>query len=136
MNHAFLDTSVVVQFLVGELGDLTNRAINLLENLADREEILHISTTVIFETVYVLNGTYGVPRSLVADRLGRFIRLPGVDLPEVDEVIGAFDLWEAQSPLSFADCYHLVLAKSLGLSRIYSFDKKMNRYPGVERVEP
>ena len=136
MSHAFLDTSVLVQFLVGERGDLTERATELLDNLSDRDELLHISTTVILETVYVLHGTYGVPRDVVAETLTRFIGLPGIVLPEAGDVIDAFNLWADQSPLSFADCYHLVLAKSLGLSRIYSFDKKMNRYPEIERVEP
>ncbi len=39
-------------------------------------------------------------------------------------------------PLSFADCFHLTLTKELGMTQIYTFDRKMNRFPGVERLEP
>ena len=46
------------------------------------------------------------------------------------------DFWLENPPLSFADCYHLALASHLGLGHIYTFDKKMGRYPGVERIEP
>jgi predicted nucleic acid-binding protein len=136
MNRAFLDTSVLVQFFIGEPGDLTERAVSLLDHLTERDEVLRISATVIFETVYVLHGTYGVPRALVTNKLVRFVGLPGIALEEADVIIEALNFWVARSPLSFGDCYHLALAKSLGLSKIYSFDKKMNRYPGVERVEP
>ena len=45
-------------------------------------------------------------------------------------------LREQQSPLSVADCYHLVRTKSLGLTEIHSFDKRMDHHPGVIRSEP
>jgi hypothetical protein len=46
------------------------------------------------------------------------------------------NLWSTQGPLSFADCFHLALTRQLGMTRIVTFDQKMDRYPGVERVEP
>jgi len=45
-------------------------------------------------------------------------------------------LREEQSPLSVADCYHLVRTKSLGLTEIHSFDKNMDRHFGVIPIEP
>ena len=45
-------------------------------------------------------------------------------------------LRELQSPLSVADCYHLVRTNSLGLTEIHSFDKNVDRHPGVIRSEP
>jgi predicted nucleic acid-binding protein len=68
--------------------------------------------------------------------LGKLLHLPGIQILSRIELLSSLDLWVQESPLSFADCYHLVSARSLGLSEIYSFDKKMGRYPGVERVAP
>lgn len=48
----------------------------------------------------------------------------------------ALALWQEHSALDYADCCHLTLTKALGMSRIYTFDRKMNRYPDVERVKP
>ena len=47
-----------------------------------------------------------------------------------------FDLWLRECAPSFADCYHLCLAHQLRLPTILSFDRKLNRLPGVTRVEP
>lgn len=53
-----------------------------------------------------------------------------------DAILDALLFWVGQPALDFADCYHLALTKSLGLDAIYTFDKKMDRYPGVTRLEP
>lgn len=46
------------------------------------------------------------------------------------------DVWYSRGRLSFVDCYHLALTKEFGMTQIYTFDKKMDRYPGVARIEP
>ena len=56
-------------------------------------------------------------------------------LPELG-IVNALDFWAQQPRLDFADCYHLALAEELGMTQVYSFDKKMDRYAGVERIEP
>jgi predicted nucleic acid-binding protein len=38
--------------------------------------------------------------------------------------------------VSFADCYHIALAADLEFTEIYSFDKWMDRYPSISRIEP
>jgi len=51
-------------------------------------------------------------------------------------IIDALEFWVSQPPLDYADCYHLALTRELGLTGIYTFDRKKDRYPGVERIEP
>jgi predicted nucleic acid-binding protein len=55
---------------------------------------------------------------------------------EEDVVLDAFEVWRSQPPLDYADCYHPALTKALGMPGIYTFDRKMDRFPGVKRVEP
>ncbi|MBI3965357.1 MAG: PIN domain-containing protein [Chloroflexi bacterium] len=38
--------------------------------------------------------------------------------------------------LSFVDAYHLVLMKQLKLTEIVTFDKRIERMPGIKRIEP
>jgi len=57
-------------------------------------------------------------------------------MAEESVVIDALEIWTKQSPLDYADCYHLALTKDLGMTEIYTFDRKMDCFPGVERVEP
>ncbi len=48
----------------------------------------------------------------------------------------AITFWATNGPLSFADCYHLALANLLGMTEIYTFDRKMDRYRGVACIGP
>lgn len=60
----------------------------------------------------------------------------GLESDHPEACVEALRLWAEQGPLSFADCFHLALTKQLGMARIDTFDRKMGRYPGVERIEP
>lgn len=115
--------------------DHHDRAARLLDQVSQGNTVLHLSVTVILEATFVLTKPYGIPREEVASELSTVLALAHVVSPEKAALLRTLDLWARQSPLSFSDCYHLVTAQSLGLDRIYSFDKTMGRYPGVERIE-
>ncbi|MDQ3657015.1 MAG: PIN domain-containing protein [Chloroflexota bacterium] len=136
MNNAFLDTNVIIRHLLRDNPDQSSRSSRLVGSIADGIVDVAISDTVVFEAVFVLNQIYKISRSEVADELTVLLNIPGISLNTKSEILATLRYWARQSPLSFADCYHLVTAESLGLDMIYSFDKKMGRYPGVERIEP
>lgn len=94
------------------------------------------ASTVVVETIYVLEKGFLVPRSDAHSALKSIVSITAIEFDVRDALLAALDFWNSQRPLSFADCYHLALSKELGLDAIYTFDKKMGRYPGVERIEP
>lgn len=136
MSDAFLDTNIIVRHLLQDNPNHSFRSSQLIARIADGDVHVTISDTVVFETVFVLNQIYKISRSEVSNQLSLLLAIPGISIHTKAEVLVALRYWATESPLSFADCYHLVLADALGLSAIYSFDKKMGRYPGVERIEP
>lgn len=136
IERAFLDSSVLVDAFQDSHLDHHTPAKSLLNQAAKGQVELHLSSTVLLETAYVLSKTYAVPRQLLANAFRGLLNMPAIVSPEIEVLRRTVDLWERESPLPFADCYHLVLAESLGLDAIYSFDRKMDRYPGVERLEP
>jgi predicted nucleic acid-binding protein len=131
-----MDTNVLVRHLVNEPSEQTDRARNLMGRIAAREEEVVLTDSVVVETVFVLAKLYGVERAEVAQSLRLILSQQGLILANIDTVFGALDFWASHPSLSFPDCFHLVTTKALGLDQIYTFDKKMNRYPGVERIEP
>ena len=133
---AFLDTSVLIDALVPDHPDHHERAADLIRQVGAGALVVHISHTVLFEAAYVLSKTYHIPRNHVADELTNLLKLEILVLPDKPLMVTTLRLWSNESALSFADCYHLVLAESLGLDAIYAFDREMGRYPGVERLEP
>lgn len=135
-RESFLDSSVLIDMFVPDHADHHQRASDLLRQVSSGDIVLHISHTVLFEAAYVLSKVYRIPRTLIANELTNLLGLDNLVLPDKPLIVATLALWIKESPLSFADCYHLVLASSLGLDTIYSFDKRMDRYPGVERIEP
>jgi predicted nucleic-acid-binding protein len=72
---------------------------------------------------------------VIADGLLRLLRLPGLIVTDKDLLRETLALWVARTNLSYADCFHLLTAKAMGLTTIISFDRKLS-IPGVTRVEP
>ena len=133
---AFVDANILIEHLVGENPETRSRSTALFARVRMGELTITMSATVIFETCWVLSRRYRVPRADIRDALTAIILLPGLSLEHREVVLESLDLWVKETPLSFADCYHLLSARHLGLTQIYTFDKKMNRLPGVTRVEP
>jgi predicted nucleic acid-binding protein len=64
------------------------------------------------------------------------LELPGIILPGKQHYREVFDLYVDHPSISFADCYHAVLMKQLGLKEIVSFDRDFDRLPNITRIEP
>jgi len=131
-----IDTNILLRHLLQDHDDHSPRASALLLEVRRGQRRIFCPATVIFEAIHILHGRAGLPRNKIAWALKNLIELPNFVLSEERVVVDALDFWAEQSPLDYADCYHLALTKALGLTEIYTFDKKMGRFPGVERIEP
>ena len=94
--------------------------------------------TVIFETAYVLEKFYRIPRATIAYSMSRTINTPGMRLlagedARFDKTI---DLYTSIPQLSFAACYHAVLSLENCNGEIYTFDQDVRRVHGITRLEP
>lgn len=136
MNAAFLDTNIFIYHLVQNHSDYSPRCSALLARVEAGKLRAHTSVTAIDETLRVLIRTFGHERIAAAEMLTLMLTPPDIQIDHRDAVLNAISFWSQQPPLSFVDCYHITLATELGLGTIYTFDKKMDRYPGVERIEP
>lgn len=132
----FLDTNILVRHLVEDIPEQAIRATALMEGVASGRTGIRLPDTVVFEAIYILQRVYSIPKMEITDELSTIIKHPGVILDHKESVLHALEFWRGVGSLSFADCYHLALAADLGFTEIYSFDKKMDRYPGVARIEP
>jgi predicted nucleic acid-binding protein len=131
-----LDTNIVLRFLLNDHADHSPRAKALFNSIRLGEVEVFCPATVVFEAIHYLHRTLSVPRPAIAQTLAELGSYAGLKLDDGDAIPKALAFWVEQPSLDFADCYHLALTKELGMSQIYTFDKKMNRYPGVERIEP
>ena len=134
--EALLDTSVILRHLLADHADHSPRATALVNEIELGLRVVRITDTIVFELVYTLTSFYRVARADVRVAVEPFIELPGVTLPGKRLYREVFDLWLANRSLSFADAFHLCFARQHELVGVITFDRKMNRLPDVERIEP
>ena len=135
MEPAFVDTNVFVRHIAQDEPQQSPRATAYLRRVAAGEVEGRTADTVIFETVFTLQSFYRMPRTLIRDALLPLIELPGNILPGKQHFRDVFD-WYVNSSLSFADAYHAVLIRRLGLNQVMSFDEDFDCIPWLTRVEP
>ena len=125
----FLDTSVVVRYLTGDVPELADRAASLIEG----EEILWLTDVVLVETAYVLTTVYGSPRPVVIDHLIGLIQRNNIRTCGVDKglVLQALQMCRPSGRVSFADAMIWAAARTQGSNVVYSLDE---RFPadGIE----
>lgn len=133
---AFVDANILVYHLVQHEHEHGPPSSRLLARLRAGTEVAFLSSTVVFECVFICHRTYGIPKVDLASALIEILSFRGIRSDHPEALVDALTFWTSHGPLSFADCFHLALAEHLGIARMYSFDKRMGRYPGVSRVEP
>jgi len=137
MEYAFLDTNVILRYLLRDDEIRAQRCLELLEKAEKREINLRTTDLVIAELVWVLGSpaTYSLPRDRIRDLLLPVILLPGLKLPGKKLYRRIFELYVDQN-IDFIDAYNAAHMEKRGLSQIYSYDSDFDRIAGVRRVEP
>ncbi len=91
--------------------------------------------TVTFETVFTLEKFYRRPRPLIGENALVLVRLPGIGFQGKRQLRRAFDLYISTN-LSFADCLHVAIGEFRKVPAFVSFDRGLDRIPGLNRVGP
>lgn len=131
-----IDTNILVYFLSDSQGEHSERSISLISRILGGEETGYVPAMVVLECIHVLRTGFNVPEKETADLLHSLLSSSSLVCEFKGPLLHALDFASSQTALSFADCYHLALAEELAMTQIYSFDKKMDRYPGIEQIEP
>lgn len=132
----FLDTNVLVRLIARDHEAHFLSASELFQRIERGETRVAIADTVIFETAFVLQQIYGLDRRTIRDALLPIIQNDFVALATKDRYVDVFELYVTRRGLSFADCYHAILARELRAGVIISFDRGFERIPGLTRREP
>lgn len=135
MPVCFLDTNVLMRYLAGDDEHKAQRALNLLIRVERGEEKLITSPLVIFETVFLLQRSYGVSRQRVRELVLPVISLRNLHLPDKNIFYRAFDIYVDKN-ISFADAYITAYMFDEEITRIYSWDKDFDKIEGITRLEP
>jgi predicted nucleic acid-binding protein len=135
MTLPFLDTNVLVRHFTQDNAIQSPRATAYLRRIEDGDVRVRTEPTVIFETVYLLEKLYKIPRTIVRDSVLDLLDLTGIVMPGKVRIRDAFVLYIERN-LPFADAYHIAAMRAVGSNEIVTFDREFDRIPGIQRIEP
>lgn len=136
-TYYFVDTSVLLRFLLGDHEEHSPLAIEFFRRVSDSEFDVVVSDSVIFEAVYVMAGNpHRIARPTIALKMIEFLDDPGVHVFGVVDFVRAFALFVDHPKLSFADCAHAVLAMEMPNQSIVAFDEDYLLVGGLTRIMP
>jgi predicted nucleic-acid-binding protein len=101
----------------------------------DSDELLLLTDLVLAECVYVLESYYEVERERVAELMRAALALPNVAATDPSVLLRALEVYEVHR-IDFAEAYLVAQAEASGVNAIISFDRSIDRVPGVTRHEP
>lgn len=131
----FLDTNILVRYLTNDDPAKAARALTLLERVAEGTEAAVTTPLVIFETVFLLEKSYKLPKAAVREKIAAILSLPGLQLPEKPLCLQGLDYYVHHN-ISYADAYNAAWMLREGVPEVYSWDREFDRVPGLSRIEP
>lgn len=134
----FLDTNVFIRYLTRDDEKKAVACFELFQRVKRGEEQVTTCEAVVAEIVYVLSSraTYALSHADVRARLTPLLALRGFKLPHKRVYQRALNLYAEHPQLDFEDALTAAHMERLKVSAVYSFDRDLDRLPGVNRVEP
>jgi len=124
-----LDTNVLVRFLVEDDARQTAEAAALIKRVVDADGTLFVSDIVLCETVWVLAGSYRIPRAEIASALRELLRARHLTFQAPDQIARALDAF-ARARGDFADYLIREHARAAGCDSVATFDRALTRENG------
>ena len=125
----FLNTSVIVRYLTNDHPEMSDQAIQIIEEVDD----LTITEGILGETAFVLTSVYGKSRSEVVGSLIDLVERDNISTYAMDKslVLRGLEMCRPSGRVSIADAMIWAAARTDRASAIYTFDR---RFPnqGIE----
>lgn len=129
MDSKFVDTNVFIEIFV-RFGDKSNKCKKLISS----GQNLSTNIVVFSEIEWVLRSFYEMEKSLVVKCL-KIVLSSNIDMENRKAVIDSLIFYEKNN-VDWTDSLNMFLVKSLNISKVYSYDKGLNKFDWIKRLEP
>jgi predicted nucleic acid-binding protein len=137
-----LDTNIFLRFLVAPTTPADQIKLQACATLfqrvqRDQEQVI-TTEAVIAEVIYVLISPrqYGLSHVDAAARLRPLLTLRGLKIAYKRVYLRALDLFASRPFLDFEDAITVAQMERQRLTELYSYDRDLDRLPGIQRLEP
>lgn len=123
----FIDTNLILRFLLKEPTPQQQEAQKLFETAAEGKIKLISSTIVFFEIYWVLSSFYQKRKHEIVDILVDILKMRFIHFDQ-GEILRKATKFYKQENISLEDAYNLFYAKDSEVAEFKTFDKKLDRF--------
>ena len=129
----YIDTNIILRFLVESKNDLPKRLLSFFEKLEKGEIKVKCLDIVFFQVIFVLKRFYKVDKKDILEVMRKILSLNGLHIKNKKIIERSLDLWEVHSD-DIIDCYIVSNMEHDNEKELYTFDKKIKKL-GIDSVE-
>jgi predicted nucleic-acid-binding protein len=135
-EHAFIDTNLLLRFLLDDLPEQSNAVDRLFDLAATGQIKLVTNALVIAEVVWVLSSVYKASREGIRERVLSILHAPGIEIGEASLLQMAINDY-VEKNVGFIDAFNAAWARKEGITDVYTFDRRhYSRFPGIRVLAP
>lgn len=129
MGRKFVDTNIFIEIFsrVGKKSDKSKELIQSSENL-------FTNMLVVSEVEWVLRSFYEMNKNVVV-KCVKNILTSKVEIENKKLLLSALNFYENNN-VDWTDCLNMFLAKGEEINEVYSYDKGLNKFNWITRLEP
>lgn len=129
-----IDANVILRYLRKDHPELSPRAFEILSAVEDGEATVICDPVNLGEVIWVLRSRYGLSNEEIVEGLEPIFEMDGFVMPNKERYHLALRFF-ATEIRHFGDACACAAAIQDCDGRLYSFDKKLSRVPGITRSE-
>ena len=129
-----IDANVILRYVLEDHPRLFAKARDILLGVAAGNTVVTCDPVNLAEVIWVLRSFYKLTNEQIYDGLGPVVTLDGFLMPNKERYLRALRLY-ADGVKSFGDACACAAALEECAGRLYSFDAKLSKVPGITRAE-
>ncbi|MHB8881173.1 MAG: PIN domain-containing protein [Thermodesulfovibrionales bacterium] len=136
MQKAVIDTNIIIRLAVNDDDKQREACIKLLERAKNKELMLYILPVAVFETVWILEKFYKLPKKKVRDFVEALLNTPEIICDMENVLKQAIAVYEEKN-IKFADAVMGYWGLEKGISDIFTYDERdFRRIEGLKVHKP
>ena len=128
MKRVFLDTNVILRYLLGD------REASKVEKILKGKNTLIIPDIVVAEVIWTLGRFYKWPKEKIAQFIFVLLKCGSIEFNE-NIIFPTLSMFLKYN-IRYTDAYMSVVMKQSKIKEIYSFDQDFDKIQEVNRLEP
>ena len=123
-NIVYLDTNIILRFLIGEGGELADKAKDIFKKIESGDLTAFCNDAVFAEIVFVLQKVYNVEKNLIKESLENIIYMSEFYVDNKEVALKALTIF-VENRIDIVDSL-LIAYNNVSDINVLSFDKKLN----------